>query len=88
MKKFKIRLLAAYRILFKKYKHWVILDVSDENLVKLLQDDDFDADVLYHGVQPYVFYKMIKMASNSKDDIDMCLDKAKFEADAIGYKSY
>lgn len=86
MKKFKIRLHAAYRILFRKYNHWVILNVSDENLIKLLKDEDFDTDMLYHGVQPYVFYRIIKMVSNSKDDIDMVLDKAKFEADATEYK--
>jgi hypothetical protein len=87
MKKLKVRIIAAYRILFRKYNHWVILDVNDENLVKLLKNESFDADILYHGVQPYIYYKMIKMVGNSKDDIDMLLDKAKFEADASELKN-
>ena len=87
MKKLKVRIIAAYRILFRRYNHWVILDVNDENLVKLLKNESFDADILYHGVQPYIYYKMIKMVGNSKDDIDMLLDKAKFEADASELKN-
>ena len=66
MKKFYIRLLACYKILFRKYDHWVILDVDKDNLVKLLKDEPFTSDVLYHGVQPYVFYKMIKNISTRK----------------------
>lgn len=86
MMKLKLRLLACYRILFKRYNHWVILNVDEENLVKLLKDETFDTDILYHGVQPYVAYRMIKMVGNSQDDIDMALSKAEFEANASIYK--
>lgn len=81
--KLKLRIYAAYCILFRKYNHWIILNVDKDNLVKLLKDENFESNFLYHGVQPYIAYRMIKMVSNSKDDIDMALDKAKFEADAI-----
>jgi len=86
MKKFYIRLLACYKILFRKYDHWVILDVDKDNLVKLLKDEPFTSDVLYHGVQPYVFYKMIKNISNTTSEIDMICAKAEFEAAALEYK--
>jgi hypothetical protein len=83
MKKFVTRLRVAFKILFGRRKHWAMINISKENLVELLKGNEFDVDVFYHGIQPYVFYKLIKCVSNSKDDIDMMLDKAKFEAEAI-----
>jgi hypothetical protein len=37
---------------------------------------------MYHGLQPYVVQRMINQCSTVKDDIDMMLDKAQFEAEA------
>lgn len=83
--KFLTRLKAAYRILFRKYDHWVILDVKKPELIKCLKDENFDVDVLYHGVQPYIYHKMIRMVAASKDSIEIALDKAQFEADSEEY---
>lgn len=81
--KFKTRLIACWHILSKKKKHWVLIDVDDKNLVELFKGNDFYADVLYHGVQPYVYYKMIKMVADSQTDVDMICAKAEFEAEAL-----
>lgn len=80
--KFKSRLLVAYRILFRKYDHWLIINVDKDNLIKLLKDEDFETDGYYHGIQPYVYFKMVERVASSKDEIDMMLEKAKFEAEA------
>jgi hypothetical protein len=82
MMKFKLRLISCYRILFCKWKHWVIINIDQDNLIHLLKEETFGADILYHGVQPYIAYRMIKMVGNSQDDIDMALGKAEFQANA------
>lgn len=86
MKKLLIRLKAVYRIIFRKYNHWAILNIDNENILKMLQGEKFECDVIYHGLQPYNMYCMIKQVSKSKDEIDMALDKALFEANAISRK--
>lgn len=80
------RIRTAYKIIFRKYDHWVVLNVNDENLIKLLKEENFECDVEYHGLQPYVFRTMIKMVANEKDDNDMLLDKIIFEAEAENRK--
>lgn len=84
--KLKIRIKACYRILTRKYDHWVILNLDDDNFTKLLNGDPFETTGVYHGIQPYIYHKMIKQVSASKDDIELALDKAQFEADATMYK--
>ena len=77
--KFKIRLRACFRIMFRKYDHWVILNVSRNDLELLVRDKNFDVEVLYHGIQPYILYKIIQEVENGTDGIDMILEKAEFE---------
>lgn len=83
MKKWKTRIKAIWYILTKKYNHFVIINVDDESLKNQLSDQDYDVDILYCGLQPYNYYKMVIGLSKTKDDIDMVLMKAKFEADAF-----
>jgi hypothetical protein len=86
MKKLIIRLRVCYNILFRKYNHWAILNLDKDNLVKLLQDKEFEADILYHGLQPYVCNRMIQMVANNFNDIDSICAKAEFEAEALEYQ--
>jgi hypothetical protein len=51
-------------------------------MINLFSDEDFDVEVMYYGLQPYVVQRMINQCSTVKDDIDMMLDKAQFEAEA------
>lgn len=80
--KFFIRLKACYLILFLGYDKWTLLHIDDNNLLKLLQDKDFEVGVLYYGLKKYILYVMVKAIAESKDDIDMALDKAIFEGKA------
>jgi hypothetical protein len=59
-----------------------VLDISQEHMINLFSDEDFDVEVMYYGLQPYVVQRMINQCSTVKDDVDMILDKAQFEAEA------
>jgi hypothetical protein len=83
--KLRIRLAVAYKILFRKYDHWAILNVDQENFVKMVKEEPFNVDISYHGVQPYGVHQIVRAVAKSKDEIDIILDKAQFEADAIEY---
>tara|TARA_R100001530_G_scaffold136174_1_gene115599 strand:+ start:344 stop:592 length:249 start_codon:yes stop_codon:yes gene_type:complete len=80
MKKLAIRLNAAIKILFSS--HWVILRVEQNDLGNMLLEEDYDIKILFHGLQPYGVWRIIKDMANEKDDLDMLLDKAQFEAEA------
>ena len=82
----KLKIKACYYILSGKYKHFVILNIDRENMIKVLEDETFNMDILYSQINQYVYTKMIKMFSDSHNDIDMVCAKAEFEADAIDYK--
>jgi len=83
LRKFQARIVIAYRIIFRKYNHFAVISVTEENLEKLLEEKEFDAQLVYHGLQPYCIDRMIRMISNSKDDIDMALSKAEFEGNIL-----
>lgn len=65
-----------------KRRHWVILDVDRDNLIKMLTDEPFDVGIQWHGLQPHNINEIIKAVYENKDDIDRALDKAHFEANA------
>lgn len=82
--KLKIRLLVCWRILFsKRYKHWIIIDIDDINLIRLVTDKKFNVGTMWHGTQPYINQKMIKRLAEQTDEIDMILNKATFESKAL-----
>lgn len=82
MNKFAVKLNILWKIVTNQYKHFVVLDISQEHMINLFSDEDFDVEVMYYGLQPYVVQRMINQCSTVKDDVDMMLDKAKFEAEA------
>jgi len=82
MKKLKVRLRACWLILTRNYDHWFIVNLSKEDLIKLLNNQDFEVDAFLHGIQPYIFNTVIKTIADSKTDADMTLDRMLFEAKA------
>ena len=78
-----IRLKLCYNILFNKYRHYIVINVDKKNLRMALSGEDFEVGGYYHGLQPYGYWLIIKNIAASKDDDDMILEKAKFEADAV-----
>lgn len=84
--KLKIRLLACYRILFGGWNNWAIIHITKPEMIHLISDEHFEVDVFYHGIQPYVFYKMIE--GIKQDEADMLLRKAEFEYQALLLPDY
>lgn len=87
MRKFKVRMFVIYHLLFKKWKHWTIITINDDSLIKFLKDKDYDIGIALHGMPSYVFYSIIKSISNTKSDVDMICEKANFEASAEEYNN-
>ena len=86
MKKLKIKLEVIYKIIIGKYKHFVIINVDDKNLVKLSKGEDFNVNGKYYGLSHYCYLSMIKCLSNNIDEIDMICEKAHDEAYATEIK--
>lgn len=82
MKKLKIKLEILYNIIFGKYKSFIIINVTKDNLVKLFENDEFDTDCMYYGLRPYVFMKLIKQAAKGISEEDLICEKAHFELSA------
>lgn len=83
MSKLIIKLEIIWKIITNQYKHFVVLNLQSKELVNMFSDKDFDIDVMYCGVRPYVIHKIIKEYAKVKDDIDMMLDKIQFEEEAL-----
>lgn len=87
LNKFLIRLKVCYYILTKKHKHWFIVDIDKENLVKLIKEEDYEIkEIYYHGIRPYLMWKIIHKIAETKDFADMVIEKANFELEAENYK--
>lgn len=82
MNKLAVKFTILWKIITNQYKHFVVLNISQDHMINLFSDEDFEVEVMYHGLQPYVVQRMINQCSTVKDDIDMMLDKAQFEAEA------
>ena len=84
---FKIKLIACFRIFFV-HKHWFLICLDSENLLKLIsEDDEYEVEVLYHGLVKYNVKKICKNAVSDMTDVDWILEKAQFEAEADLYNS-
>lgn len=81
IEKFKIRITTCYKILFV-WKHWFIAPISEQQLRDYFMDKDVEFTFTKHGLQNYNVFAIIKGIANQKDDIDMALMKADFEAQA------
>ena len=81
-KKLKVILSTCYKILFRKYDHWAVISIDDENLELLLKDKNFDANITHHGTQHYVTLRMIQRVSEAITWEGITLEKAKFQYEA------
>ena len=83
--KFSIKVKIAYRILTQKYTNWAIISIDKKDLGPLLEDKSYGIYITTHGLHEYAFYKLIKSVSAQKDNVDMLLDRAKFQAESELY---
>lgn len=81
MKKRWLRITTAWRILTGRDRHWVYIHLDRENFEKLvLEDEDFEAQMEFHGMQKYNLLFMLKQASSFIKFEDLVEEKARFEA--------
>jgi len=78
----KIKIKVCWYILTGKYEHWFICNLPQEELVKLFKDDSFDADLIYCGMQPYIFMKCLKYLGDGQEQCLIDLEKIEFEHNA------
>jgi len=79
--KFWIRIRTCWYILTGKYKHWYLTHIDDENLKVFFKKGQYEIEVVYHGIRPYIFKTLVKHYAKSIDDVDMILEKATFDAE-------
>lgn len=79
MKKIIQKLKLVWNVLFR-YEHFIVLNLNKDDLMRLLMDEDFDIEGEYIGLRPYLVYRILKSHASLKDDNDMILMKAEFEA--------
>jgi hypothetical protein len=86
-RKLKIRALAAWRILKGFDEHWFLVKIEKKQLENLFLGKDFEINILYHGLRDYPIMTIVKKMSETKDDVDMMLMKAEFEANSEEFNS-
>jgi len=82
MKRLLVKLSIIWKVLFK-FEHFVVVNLDRKNLENLLREKDVAIQVSYLGLKPYLYFKIFETVLSTKSDIDMALDKAQFEAEAI-----
>lgn len=77
------RLTLGLRIIFSPKAKWVFIRITDEGFRALLTGEgDVDMKYSYHRLQEYNVWQLIQSMGDTKDEIDMMLMKAEFEAKA------
>lgn len=77
-----IKIKVCYWILSGKYQHWFISNIDEKNLINLFVGETFEAEIMYCGMQPYVFKKVLKSIDSSISETEIALDKIEFEFNA------
>jgi len=76
------RLKVAWKIIVNPNLHWVFISLTNEEFLNYLKNDDIDISFSYHKLQEYNAWDIIKKVAECKDDVDMILGKAQFQAEA------
>ena len=79
MRKILQRIKIAYYVLFK-YQHFFVMNVTEENLIRQLNGEDYDIKGERCGLQNYNMNHIVKCWADMTDDDDMLLQKIQFEA--------
>lgn len=81
--KFLIRIKVCWLILTRKYDHWFIVNLSEKELIKQIEGEDYEPKVYMHGIRSYMMNKTVKDWADSISEVDMICEKANMEAEVI-----
>ena len=91
LNKFRVRLSAAYRILFRPSERFLIIRIDEANLTRMLKADmnsdvedytNVEIDYTWHGLQKYNVYKLVQIMNDNIDPDEMILRKADYQVSA------
>lgn len=82
MSKFIVRITACWYILTRKYDHWFTINIDEKNLQLLLEEQDFETTITYHGLQPYNIKEIMRTIMINRTEEDRILEKAAFQAES------
>ena len=85
IKKLRSKINIILGVLSGKYKHCFLVNLKTKQLENLLVDKDFEIEIDYYGVQPYIINKVAKEMSENTRDTDLMLQKLEFEVKAKEY---
>lgn len=78
----RLRLFGAVKIFFGQYRHWVILNIDEDNLVRLIDEQkDLEVESMFCGLQPYNVHQLVKRIAKNIPDEKMILEKAAFQGE-------
>lgn len=83
---FVIRLRVAFEILFQIRRSWFVVSISKEQLANVFKGEDYEPEISFHKLQPYVVNLIIQQLSSGLDDIDMLQERLRFELKAEEFK--
>lgn len=78
MKKLKFKLKAIWQLI--RGRHGFVCSIEENELANLFQGKDYKITITHYGLMGYPFLLIVKSIAESQNDIDMVLEKAKFEA--------
>lgn len=78
-----VRLKYSLRLLFGIDKHWILITYNKKALENITLDNGADICVTTHRTHPYIAKKIIHEISALTDDVDMIVEKANFQVQAL-----
>ncbi|WP_207428857.1 hypothetical protein [Pedobacter sp. SYSU D00535] len=86
LKNFVKRIKLCWKLLFGRYDHYVLLNISDDQF-QTLEKYDFpltshvaDVEVEFGGIQKYQVFQLIEYSCRHMDFAEKVLSKAEFQA--------
>lgn len=73
----------VWEILIGKHKNFMLLSISDDDLMNVLLGKGYKVDAFYHKIHPYVADRIIKDLGKSEEEL--FFDRLSFEVDAEEY---
>lgn len=75
------RIKIAWGILFGKHQHFILVSYTKKEFVNVLSGCSSNYQKVICDMPEFIFYKAIKKIASEKNDTDLVIEKASFEAE-------